>query len=687
MSTQAPKKEPGAPEKREGPDTEPEGPRPGSSTPPQSAERVRGESRRQGELEESSGPRAVEEAADDSSSTSFEAPSLAASLTRAAGGLPRRHGSIPVHGESGRTPTFEVAMEELPNRYEARDRDDGRRVLRCREAPGLVVSLDRRYAFTEPEARKLGSRAILLDGAGTFAPMVDDGAHLYNLDHHHGCSRAFTLATCEQALILVQKGLELDAGEWTVYANEPDLDTVLAIWVLLNHRRVRELDGETRDRIVPLIRLEGAIDANGFEIAELCGLPQALLKQEKQRLDGLLERELELKRSGEWAEMDLVDYTRELCLAVDRLVYRPSDFDDYTSVEEEYGHVDIGQGKVAVVCRDSGGIYDVEKRLKKVWSDRLGLIALEKESGHYTLRRTAALAGIDLAEAYDRLNLLDPVVDGRPPGKKWGGSDDIGGSPRPTGTGLTPREIGKILKLTYKQVMPGQRLRNLISASSWPLILGGLAWLVVFALRFFGWSSATARGELLETLAAGAVILVGAVVIVRQVSRGWIWLYGWRLPSGRDWLGLPVLVILAGLVGAAWVPAALPTGPDHLALGLGAVAVLACAIEMVFRGLVHGLLILDYRAQAVGGSWFVSKQNLIAAILFAFSTAIFASFWLLPPVWRIPHLPVWVQAGGLAFFSGLALGAIRERSLSIWPSVLALFAAGLARLAAGLWGA
>ena len=69
--------------------------------------------------------------------------------------------------------------------------------------------------------------------------------------------------------------------------------------------------------------------------------------------------------------------------------------------------------------------------------------------------------GIDLEEAYAKLNLLDPRVDGRPPSKKWGGSDDIGGSPRPEGTALTAREIAKILKLTYRRVRPVEHLQRL----------------------------------------------------------------------------------------------------------------------------------------------------------------------------------------------------------------------------------
>ena len=45
--------------------------------------------------------------------------------------------------------------ESLPNRYEIRDRDDGR-VLLCGEAPGVAVSIERTYQYTEADARRMG---------------------------------------------------------------------------------------------------------------------------------------------------------------------------------------------------------------------------------------------------------------------------------------------------------------------------------------------------------------------------------------------------------------------------------------------------------------------------------------------------------------------------------------------------
>lgn len=594
-------------------------------------------------------------------------------------GQRRRWLSEPVAGEEG----------QVPNRYEVRESEKGR-YLRCKEAPGINVTLDRAYSFTEAEARKLGERVILLDGAGQFGPLLDNAKRLYNLDHHESCLRAFTLATCEQALVLVLKGLELEKGDWRVLANEPDLDTIFALWILLNHRRIKELRPEARDLIAPLVRLEGSIDANGFEVAELCsGLPRALFERTKTTLDQLHARELELKKSGAWNDADFAGYASEMLFEIDKIVYRPSDFGDFASVEEEYAHVEIGHDRVAVVCRDSSGIYDVEKRLKKTWGERLGIIALEKGEGHYTLRRTASLSAIDLGVAYEKLNVIDPVVDGRPPEKKWGGSDEIGGSPRPGGTGLLPSEVAKILRLSYRPPNAIKQAKNVLT-----LLLSTLGLISGAVLVLLGWRLYHGFHEHepqlgfngpLELGVAAMILGVGAVVLTRTFAGHRVWLFGWRRPAGRDWLLLVPLVLAAGAVGAAWVPAGWSFTPAGVAAAAGATVLAVVALELCFRGVAHGLLILDSPVQGVRGRWFFSRSTLISALLYTLLTVPATWFWLESTPWVVggsASLPALALG---ALHAGLALGMIRERSLSLVPGILAQLAASALQAALALW--
>ncbi len=601
--------------------------------------------------------------------------------------LPERTGPIvPFRSGLRLEAESEPAEEALPDRYEVRDREDGR-VLLCGEAPGVAVSIDPHHQFSEAEARRMGQRVVFLDGAGQFGPVIDNSQFFYNLDHHQGCLRAFTMATCQQALIVVLKGLELDSGDWTIYANEPDLDTVFAIWVLLNYRRVRQLDTAQRDAILPLLHLEGAIDANGFELAEHCGLPQELLVVEKARLDKLHAIELELKSSGGWGSADLAEYTRTMLLEIDKLVYRASDFTDFTRVEEVYGHVDIGKNRVAVVCRDASGIYEVERRLKKSWGDRLGIVALERAPSQYTLRRAASMTSIDLEEAYSKLNLLDPRVDGRPPSKRWGGSDEIGGSPRPEGTALTSQEIAKILKLTYRRVRPVEHLQRYGSAALWVLLLVLGAGLAVLSWRVFVTPEPSALAFATELALAAGVISLGAWLLTRKLSRGWTWLFGWRVPAGRDWWALVPLVLLGAAAGGVWMPRQVALDSQALAALAGSMSLAALALELCFRGLVHGLLVLDSPVQSAGGRWFVSHPVWASAVFYALATVAASRSVIAAP-------PPLLDAGAAANFglcaaaalvTGIGLGMIRERSLSLWPAFAAAVAGGAARVAVEVW--
>ncbi|MBW2422010.1 MAG: hypothetical protein JRH19_25975 [Deltaproteobacteria bacterium] len=586
-----------------------------------------------------------------------------------------------------------LAGTTIPLRYELRDSDDGR-FLHCDEAPRVRVEIDRKLAFSEAEARALGGRRIFLDGAGTFGPLLDNKARVYNLDHHQGCVRPFTLATCEQALILVINGIEFDEGDWTIYANEPDLDTIFAIWVLLNFRRVPTLSPRSRDVLLPMLRYEGAIDSNGSEAGDYCGLPLHTLREARGRIASLYEREQSFRRGGRSSELDWRGYTADLLAEIDRLVYTRKDFEEYPSVEEVVGHIEIGERKVAVACRDEAGIYEAERNLKKRWGDQLGVIALEKaldrERFHYTLRRVSALSDFDLEPAYRVLNLLDRAVDGRPAGKRWGGSSDIGGSPRPSGTKIAPQELLRLLQLAYTPRKPYATLRQSLAAtavtSSLLLVatVTALATVTLADPRSGGWASASA-GTVGLLAFSGAILALALPMIRNRTQRRW-WLFGWRRPAGYDWF-YAVPVVLVGALPAAWVPRGMPPELASLLPAAAAAVLAAFAVEVWFRGLVHGRLLFEGTVSHVKGPWLLSRATLVSALLYAGVTLLVSCSWTLAdaePFSQSPLRLALTLAGALA--GGIALGVIRERSLSLWPGFVLQVAGGLAGAALLLGG-
>jgi len=564
------------------------------------------------------------------------------------------------------------AASPLPQRYKLRNGGGEPAHVVCDEAPRVKVQVRRDYAFSLPEAKELGERVILLDGAGTFGPLLDNKRRFYNLDHHQECERTFTLATCEQALLMVTSGLDLGEGDWRIFANEPDLDTLLALWCLLNHVRLKDMRTEARDILYPLIRLEGAIDANGTELAEVCGLPKVVYEKARRSLGELLEREKGVKGGGDWQSLDLEAYTVEMLGAIDRVVYSVEDFRGYASIDEVYGHVEIGARSVAVLCRDDSGIYAVEKLLKVRWGDQLGVIALEREPGHYTLRRASTLSDVDLNDAYSLLNQLDRHVDGRPPSKRWGGSDSIGGSPRHGGSALDPSELLRVLGEAFESTNRWQRLRSSMQSAWLVALLVGLGVAVAAEVQ-------PRLGQPAAAAAGAAILLLGSALASSRASERRMWLYGWRRPGGTRWLLPAAFAALLAVPLRGLFPAPEAFTPDGVAVTVGSIALLVLAIEACFRGLAYGLLLRHSRLPAPEDRARITYPAGVSALLYAIT----ATSLCVPAIWSdvqplLPPFEETLLAFLSAFGGGLLLARVRERSLSLWPGAAAQLLGGIA---------
>ena len=101
----------------------------------------------------------------------------------------------------------------------------------------------------------LPKNTIALDGA-VQGPAVDAAARRFSFDHHAGCTRLVTLATCQQVATALTLGLVVDE-ETEVVINDLDADTVLAVWLLQNPERINE------ERVKELVERIGLTDAHG----------------------------------------------------------------------------------------------------------------------------------------------------------------------------------------------------------------------------------------------------------------------------------------------------------------------------------------------------------------------------------------------------------------------------------------
>ncbi len=558
----------------------------------------------------------------------------------------------------------QVAQEALaPDRYRIQERA-GVRALVCGEAPGVAVRLQRGSTVAASAARRAPHGSIFLDGAAAGGPFVDPQRAVYNLDHHEGCVRPFTMATCEQAMVLIRRLVDLRRRDWTVYANDADLDSVLAIWVLLNHLRLNADDGRVRAAVMPLLRLESTIDAHGLEHIDLCGLPSDELRAAWSWMDELRNKELAIKERGLWGRGDLLEYLADRLRAIDALVYPADAFEDVLEIEE-LARVRMSGDFVSVACRASQGIYEVERQLRRVYGERLGVVVLQTDPSTYSIRQLDPELPASLDELYQHLNLLDPAALGSGSTNRWGGSSEIGGSPRSTGTRLAAARIVEVCRHVYAE----QSVLSRVACVGWSFALtAGVVLVGLLAASAPLLPSPSSDGA---ASFAAALSLCAAASLLLGASRA-PGLVGLRLAGlASFWRAAPVAAFGA-LAGGVWIPQ--DAAGSWLALATS--AGMAVSAEVLFRGVAFGKLAWGLRTKRARMSGLFSWPVWITALLYA-PTVLLVPVMTGPIAPLVPELPSSAVAviGALCF--GVASGCARERSGSILPSI-GLHAAGIA---------
>lgn len=582
-------------------------------------------------------------------------------------------GPVAFRGESTGSPWPIHPLASFPDRYVV---EPGKRVsiLKCREAPTIRVHLESGFSLTASEARAFASGSIFLDGAAQGSPFLMPDRGIYNLDHHEGCIRAFTLATCEQAMVLLRKRLDLRRREWTIYANGADLDTVLAIWVLLNHLRMMHENPELAAEILPLIRLEGVIDALGVELQDLCALSPELMAKARSQMDELLTAERRYRSRPRSERPDLGIYMAQQLRRIDRMVYPAELLSEPRAAIDELARAEVAPGSIALACRSDLGVYEVEEELRRLHGDRLGLFALLTGDGCYTLRQVDPTLPKGLKPIYDQLNLVDPGSGGCAAPDRWGGSEDIGGSPRLAGSRMTPQQLVEACR--GAQRAPGGWIRAgrlaqavllaalLVFAALSPVLLPQAFEIALEPFHILPIRPETASALLLVVLAGGLFVLFG------RRAPG---LYGNRNPTRRSiWILLPP-VLVAVACGGLWIPIS-PFRLESAPSAAGSMLVLLAlpvGVEILFRGLVHGSLATAFRINRDGEPWRLSIPILVSSVLYASCIAshIGAAWPPLSAAWIPADLEAALAVAG-GFLFGTVTGLARERSESVAEPVM-----------------
>jgi hypothetical protein len=561
-----------------------------------------------------------------------------------------------------------TAISRLPTRYTINDSSDNR-ILICSEAPNISVHVETGLTVSASAARKSSPGTIYLDGVAQCEPFMNLEKHIYNFDHHEGCLRAFTLSTCEQVLVMILKGLDLRGRDWKVLANDPDLDTVLAIWLLFNHVRVHQKDSNVLRLLYALVRLEGIIDSHGLEMTPLSAFPPELLNKTKKIIDYLRAEEINLKKNARWEENDPLEYTALILHKIDRIIYKLDDFNDFKELKE-LARVEIGDHRIAVVVEAELGIYELEPYLNRIYGESLGLAILKKGEGIYTIRRMDPFMPYDLNAVYQKLNSIDPDINCRKNSAKWGGSVDIGGSPRGMPTRLTPKEIAQACRDAFlKTGFVGKTIHFFYALLLVGAILGAAAICKFYFSAFFSIADAARTHWLYAPdFSFFAALIIFTALSLAIFSRASGRRFGIRMPTGKDWWLLLPIIILAAFANGVYFPQRVYPiiGLDETLIYM--ILTIPLASELLFRSLTHGILAKGTSIQSCRGEWFFSYPAVASAILYA---AFVAYLVLLPNILQgalsVKTAVVCVFA---AIVFGMASGCVRERSQSVFPAIL-----------------
>jgi hypothetical protein len=559
-------------------------------------------------------------------------------------------------------------LQDLPDRYAIQETESGK-VLTCLEMPNISVVVQSGLTFSASTVRKSSSSRIYLDGVAQCEPFMDLEKHVYNFDHHEGVIRPFTVATCEQVLVMVMKGMDLRGRDWKVYANEPDLDTILAIWLLLNHVRLNQKESNDLRGLYTLVRLESVIDAHGLEMVHLSGLPIGLLNKTRKIIDYLREEEIDLKRHGLWEESDFLEHTAVVLQKIDRLIYRSDEFLDFQDIQE-LARVEIVNNRFAVAVASPQGIYEVEPFMARLYGENLAIVILQNESGGYTLRRLDHFMPGDLKPIYSKLNFLDPAVKCRAGKNQWGGSGDIGGSPRATGTQLTPREIAQACRDVFHPPSTMERSLRLLYTLLVVAFITTAATLIKQYLRV-GASHQTGPVAMLisqTNLVPYLGLVIAATLGLMIYSRGRLWRVGLIAPIGHGWWFMLPLSVVAAMAGGVMIPWDELRKMDTALMIFYAVLLIPLATELLFRGLAHGILAAGTRVQRCDNRWAISFPSFCAALIYAGFTVLMIRWpdLFAPPDQALPLIRPFLAALAL----GLLNGVVREKSHSLLPGIL-----------------
>lgn len=275
--------------------------------------------------------------------------------------------------------------------------------------------------------------AIALDGYVSDGPRLDEKAPRLNLNHHENVERLATRATCAQALIALRFGLfKLFCNERgpraDIYANDCDEDVCTAWFVLNNAHLTVQTGNPMVNRLVGLVdALDSTAGAYPFQ-PDMPGL---------QELAWIFQPYRRFRAGGGLDKRNADDFRGIITDVESRMLQYITGRGDKIALD--YRYEKIGDNMGWSMIREIG-----DHGRTGAFNDGVTayVIARERADGRmsYTVGRISQFIPFDVLGILAALN--EAEAD---PAHRWGGGNTIGGSPRATGSKLSPEEVARIV--------------------------------------------------------------------------------------------------------------------------------------------------------------------------------------------------------------------------------------------------
>lgn len=289
--------------------------------------------------------------------------------------------------------------------------------------------------------RDCPQNSVALDWRVSGPPKVKLDTLHANFNHHEGVVRLATASTSEQVLIALKTGFSdtFRLDDLNMYINDPDQDTALALWILINHDRLEWTKSEPL--ITRLISVGNMLDITSGMYP--FGVKSKVMRQ----LAWIFSPYVNSRVTGELFKANAAtmrNIIESIHARIDKYALWTGNEEDLDTRCEIVGW-GMGWSLVKEIWFYSRGSY-LEKWIKSF----ISINQIRPDGKYiYSIWKASNFINFPILEIYRILNTAEGIPESST--DKWWWSDTIGWSPRNTWSSLTPEKLTEVINTFLSQ--------------------------------------------------------------------------------------------------------------------------------------------------------------------------------------------------------------------------------------------